>query len=285
MSIQLLYLKKGEISPLNQRLSFILVLFFLFFISVPCFPQESAEEPIPPTLKGAEELIARGQAREALKVLEKLEAGIESPEKQLRYFLLKARAHISLDERDGCEDAIREIYQRGLSDRIQTGTLEKELRFYVDKVKAEYWFSIDNAEEDEDTVDQRIIEQASQKPKKKSLLPKLILGTVLVGVVVAAVLLIFLGGEEEEDNGNLGTLKFENRSYGSVNIEVGGIVKNVQGTSSNHWPLPDVNKVLIDLMPGTYALKVTYDSEVYTYSISISRGITTHFIFDPMNLK
>jgi hypothetical protein len=218
-------------------------------------------------------------------MLEQLEEGITVPGDQVRFYLLRARASLAVDDRPGCENAIREIFSLNLSSRIQIDSLEDELRFYFNKVRAEYWFSLDKVQDEEEKIEQRVIEQTRQKPRKKSVLPKLLLGTVLLAVAAGAVWLIALGGKGSDENGEMGTLKFQNLSYGGVSIEVGGIEKYVQGTSYYHYGMPEVNKVLIDLMPGNYDLHVTYDGEVYTYPISISKGSTTLFVFDPHTLK
>ena len=267
---------------INRFLSLLLVFMFLFSVSAPCFSQDSPPEPVIYSMEQAEALFIAGLYDEALKMLDKLEEEISTPEQQLKLYLLKARSHLGREDTANGENAVREIFKQGLSDRIQMDSLEEKLRFLFEKVRPEYWFALKKEKIDEEKFDRLVIQQYQKKPKKKKFLPKLILGAVLVGVVVGAILLVASGMSDGDGNEDKGTLRFENLLWSSVTVEVGGIIKIVKGIASNHWSHPDVNKVLIDLMPGSYSLKVTvYTQEIFTYTISISKGITTHFSFSP----
>ncbi len=271
----------------NRFLSLLLVFMFLFSVFVPCFSQDSPPEPVIYSMEQADALFIAGLYDEALKMLDKLEEEISTPEQQVQLYLLKARSHLGREDTENGENTVREIFKQGLSDRIQMDSLEEKLRFLFEKVRPEYWFALKKEKIDEEKFDRLVIQQYRKKPKKKRLLPKLILGAVLVGAVVAAVLFITSNTKEEEDKGNLGTLKFENSIHWDVSIEVCNIVKNVPGTNNNSWGKPPVNFAYVDLPPGTHTLTVTststYTGEttVFTYSIEIITGQETHFVFYP----
>lgn len=273
----------------NRFLSLLLVFMFLFSVFVPCFSQDSPPEPVIYSMEQAEALFMAGLYDEALKMLDKLEEEISTPEQQLKLYLLKARSHLGREDTGNGENAVREIFKQGLSDRIQMDSLEEKLRFLFEKVRPEYWFALKKEKIDEEKFDRMVIQQYQKKPKKKKLLPTLILGAVLVGAVVAAVLFITSNTKEEEDKGNLGTLKFENGYFHSIKIEIYDIVKNVPGTSSNSYGKPPVNFAYVDLPPATHTLIVTSTSTytgkttVYTYSIEIITGQETHFVFFPIS--
>ena len=280
--------KSGHVSRLRKGVSYSLVLVFLFFLSIPCFPQAVPEEGTIPSLEQAELLFSAGRYGDAIRMLDGLEENIEAPADQVTLYLLKARSYLALGNRAGCEDAVRDIYSRELSDRIEEDTLEEELRVVFSTVKAEYWFSLNKpkVDEDDEKIYQQVIEQAKQKPKKKSLLPKLVLGTVLAVVLAGGIYLIASGNEENIGNGNTGTLKFENGMVWEVTIEVGELIKVIPGNRS-YFGRPAVNIVYIDLPAGDYSLKVTSTSTfsgittVYFYDISINLGQETYFLFRP----
>jgi len=271
----------------NRFLSFLLVFMFLFSVSAPCFSQDSPPEPVIYSMEQAEALFIAGLYDEALKMLDKLEEDISTPEQQVQLYLLKARSHLGREDTENGENAVREIFKQGLSDRIQMDSLEEKLRFLFEKVRPEYWFALKKEKIDEEKFDRLVIQQYRKKPKKKKLIPTLILGAVLIGAVLAAVLFITSNTKEEEDKGNLGILKFENGYFHSIEIEIYDIVKNVPGTNSNSYGRPPVNFAYVDLPPGTHTLTVTSTSTytgkttVYTYSIEIITGQETYFLFFP----
>jgi hypothetical protein len=253
---------------------------------VPCFPQDLPEAEISPSLQRAEAFFEAGRYADAIRMLGQLEERVDVPDDQVKLYLLKARSYLALGDRSGCEDAVREIYSHGLSGKVKADSLEPELRVVFSTVKAEYWYSLGKSPENEDEDEkayQQVIEQARQRPKKKSLLPKLILGTVLAGVAAGAIFLLVSGRSNKD--GNMGTLKFENRSLSSVFIEIGDIKTTVAGAINLHWNRSTENILFVDLPAGSYLLKVTStytgEEKVYTFNINLFNGQETHFVFSP----
>jgi hypothetical protein len=276
---------RGLNSPGARLLSISLTFLFLFMTTIPCFAQDSPPEPDIFSMEQAEALIAEGLAAEALKMLEKLEPEMKAPEQQIKFYLLKIRAHLALGEKNNAESAVREIYKKNLAERIQMSDLENDTVFLFEKIKAEYWFVLKEEKKDEEAFDRLVIEQHGKKPKKKSILPKLIVGTLLAGALVAAVLMFTSGSTDGGDTGDYGILKFENCNYWDVSIEINSVVKNVPGTRHNRSLLPPVNFAYVKLPPGTHTLTVTStqiysgETKVFVYSINITLGIETHFLF------
>jgi hypothetical protein len=270
----------------NSGFALLTVVFFLFFTMVPCFPQDLPEAEISPSLQRAEAFFEAGRYADAIRMLGQLEERVDVPDDQVKLYLLKARSYLALGDRSGCEDAVREIYSHGLSGKVKADSLEPELRVVFSTVKAEYWYSLGESPENEDEDEkayQQVIEQARQRPKKKSLLPKLILGTVLAGVAAGAIFLLVSGRSNKD--GNMGTLKFENRSLSSVFIEIGDIKTTVAGAINLHWNRSTENILFVDLPAGSYLLKVTStytgEEKVYTFNINLFNGQETHFVFSP----
>jgi hypothetical protein len=270
----------------NAYLNLFTMVVFLFFTMVPCFPQDLPEAEISPSLQRAEAFFEAGRYADAIRMLGQLEERVDVPDDQVKLYLLKARSYLALGDRSGCEDAVREIYSHGLSGKVKADSLEPELRVVFSTVKAEYWYSLGKSPENEDEDEkayQQVIEQARQRPKKKSLLPKLILGTVLAGVAAGAIFLLVSGRSNKD--GNMGTLKFENRSLSSVFIEIGDIKTTVAGAINLHWNRSTENILFVDLPAGSYLLKVTStytgEEKVYTFNINLFNGQETHFVFSP----
>jgi hypothetical protein len=270
----------------NSGFALLTVVFFLFFTMVPCFPQDLPEAEISPSLQRVEAFFEAGRYADAIRMLGQLEERVDVPDDQVKLYLLKARSYLALGDRSGCEDAVREIYSHGLSGKVKADSLEPELRVVFSTVKAEYWYSLGESPENEDEDEkayQQVIEQARQRPKKKSLLPKLILGTVLAGVAAGAIFLLVSGRSNKD--GNMGTLKFENRSLSSVFIEIGDIKTTVAGAINLHWNRSTENILFVDLPAGSYLLKVTStytgEEKVYTFNINLFNGQETHFVFSP----
>jgi hypothetical protein len=270
----------------NAYLNLFTMVVFLFFTMVPCFPQDLPEAEISPSLQRAEAFFEAGRYADAIRMLGQLEERVDVPDDQVKLYLLKARSYLALGDRSGCEDAVREIYSHGLSGKVKADSLEPELRVVFSTVKAEYWYSLGESPENEDEDEkayQQVIEQARQRPKKKSLLPKLILGTVLAGVAAGAIFLLVSGRSNKD--GNMGTLKFENRSLSSVFIEIGDIKTTVAGAINLHWNRSTENILFVDLPAGSYLLKVTStytgEEKVYTFNINLFNGQETHFVFSP----
>jgi hypothetical protein len=270
----------------NSGFALLTVVFFLFFTMVPCFPQDLPEAEISPSLQRVEAFFEAGRYADAIRMLGQLEERVDVPDDQIKLYLLKARSYLALGDRSGCEDAVREIYSHGLSGKVKADSLEPELRVVFSTVKAEYWYSLGKSPENEDEDEkayQQVIEQARQRPKKKSLLPKLILGTVLAGVAAGAIFLLVSGRSNKD--GNMGTLKFENRSLSSVFIEIGDIKTTVAGAINLHWNRSTENILFVDLPAGSYLLKVTStytgEEKVYTVNINLFNGQETHFVFSP----
>jgi hypothetical protein len=268
-----------------RRTSISLIFLFLFMTTIAPFAQDSPPVPDIYSMQQAEALIAEGLAVESLKMLEKLEPEMTTPKQQIKLYLLKIRAFLALADRDSAENIVREIYKQDLTGRIQMEDLDEEIRFLFDKVRPEYWFALKAEKRDEEQFDRMVIQQYKKKPKKKRLLPNLILGAVLIGAVVAAILFIASGSKEKEDRGDVGTLKFENGNYWDVNVEICGIVKNAPGTHNNTYYFINKNFLYIDLPPGIHPLTVTstngYNGEtkVFVYSVEIVTGRETHFVF------
>jgi len=268
-----------------RRTACSLIFLFLFTTTIPLFAQDSPPEPVIYSMEQAEALYTAGLAEESLKMLEKLEPEITGPEQKIRFYLLRARDYLTLADTESAENCVRELFKRELSDGIQLDSLEEEIVFLFEKVRPEYWFALKEEKQDEEEFDRLVIQQYRKKPKKKKLIPTLILGAVLIGAVVAAVLFITSGSKEEEDNGEFGTLKFENANYWDVSIEIYEIVKNAPGTNHNTYGRPASNFAYVDLPPGTHTLTVTStrpyndETEVFVYSIEIITGHVTHFVF------
>jgi hypothetical protein len=278
--------KKKMFISVNAYLNLFTMVVFLFFTMVPCFPQDLPEAEISPSLQRAEAFFEAGRYADAIRMLGQLEERVDVPDDQVKLYLLKARSYLALGDRSGCEDAVREIYSHGLSGKVKADSLEPELRVVFSTVKAEYWYSLGESPENEDEDEkayQQVIEQARQRPKKKSLLPKLILGTVLAGVAAGAIFLLVSGRSNKD--GNMGTLKFENRSLSSVFIEIGDIKTTVAGAINLHWNRSTENILFVDLPAGSYLLKVTStytgEEKVYTFNINLFNGQETHFVFSP----
>jgi hypothetical protein len=278
--------KKKMFISVNAYLNLFTMVVFLFFTMVPCFPQDLPEAEISPSLQRAEAFFEAGRYADAIRMLGQLEERVDVPDDQVKLYLLKARSYLALGDRSGCEDAVREIYSHGLSGKVKADSLEPELRVVFSTVKAEYWYSLGKSPENEDEDEkayQQVIEQARQRPKKKSLLPKLILGAVVAGVVAGAIFLLVSGRSNKD--GNMGTLKFENRSLSSVFIEIGDIKTTVAGAINLHWNRSTENILFVDLPAGSYLLKVTStytgEEKVYTFNINLFNGQETHFVFSP----
>ena len=275
-------------SPGARLLSVSLTFLFLFMTTIPRFAQDSPPEPDIFSMEQAEALVAEGLAAEALKILEKLKPETETPEQQIKFYLLEIRAFLALKDKKSAENTVREIYKKDLIGLIHMEELDEEIKFLFDKVQPEYWFALKDEKQDEEQFDRLVIQQYKKKPKKKRLISTLILGAVLIGAVVGFILFFTSKKGQEEDKGNLGTLKFENSTYGDVTIEIYGIVKIAPGTRHNTHLNPPVNFAYVDLPPGTHTLTVTSTSsynnetEVFVYSIEIITGLVTHFFFYPM---
>jgi tetratricopeptide (TPR) repeat protein len=273
----------------NSGFALLTVVFFLFFTMVPCFPQDLPEAEISPSLQRAEAFFEAGRYADAIRMLGQLEERVDVPDDQVKLYLLKARSYLALGDRSGCEDAVREIYSHGLSGKVKADSLEPELRVVFSTVKAEYWYSLGKSPENEDEDEkayQQVIEQARQRPKKKSLLPKLILGAVVAGVVAGAIFLLAYGKSEGSGDASNGKLKFENGEFWQVTIEIGDVTKVVPAYKY-YFNSPPNNIIYIDLPAGAYVLKVTSTSiysgitSVYSYNININAGQETYFLFNP----
>jgi hypothetical protein len=266
-----------------RAVAILLIPLLLLVTTLPQYGSPSPPEPDFHSLEQAEALIVDGLAEESLKMLEKLKPEMRTPEQQIKFYLLKIRAFLVMKDKEGAENTVREIYKQDLTGLIEMEDLDEEVKFLIEKVQPEYWFALKDEKQDEEQFDRLVIQQYKKKPKKKKLIPYMILGAILIGTLATAILLIASGSSKEE-NGEVGTLKFENCNYWDVTVEIFGIVKNAPGTHSNIPYGPSRNFLFIDLPPDIHTLTVTSttpsgETKVFVYSIEISLGWETHFTF------
>ena len=243
-----------------------IVFFFLLVSHTLPADRTDSQKRISDLTKQGEMLYSNGQFEQALAVFQEA-ISLDSNSRDIhQLFLNISRTYFRLNNREKSEEYLRKIFERDERTVIEDSEFENEYRMMVQKISAEYWFSVKTANQIDKQEERRIIAQMSKKPEKKKnkLLSWMLVGGVLVGATLAMMLLM-----KDNSNENIGTLKVTNLSGSNITVIIGTIFRSVESSKS----------ILIYLVAGSYNAEIHYMNAVYFYPVEIQPNKTSILTF------
>jgi len=237
---------------------------FLFTLTVHAVPP--ATESAAALLEAGQHHLDEGDLDKALESLERALPTARDPRVRARIHGLTAWIFHELDQEDRCEEALRRMFELDQDVDIDAKYSSAGFRMRVDKVRAEYWFSMRTAHDERQEAEQQVIASMAKKQKrKKKVWPLLLVAAGVVTVFVAA----FLLGSQEA--GVLtGTLRISNQSSFNIRIEIDRAIRTI---APGDW-------LQLVLEQGRHTLIVSATGQTpVTYTVTVVADATTSFTF------